>query len=518
MKRAVTIIFVCFIMIALSSSCSNDLKEAVLSGGPTKKIVKVKDKGEWLLYGSNTESYRSTADYFDIDFEKTPTWTYDGELDGLHFINKGSPAVYMNYVYIMTSYYSGNPPTSTSNEVINSWYGKISDKTEYQSNLICIDRTNGSLKWIYPKPGHFPLLKPFLTPAISKIHKLVYVGTESMVFAVDLNSGELKWKTNIKSSLFTNHNTNSPILWQGIIAPDTKLTEYIFYGAQSINCIRSEDGALRWSTEVVQNEGEITNLMYTSSPVISSNSNTSSLYVADFWGKVYCYNIQNGKKRWAYNAGGSLGTTDSLLLYKNWLYYAAYDATKRNDMRFCCVDVSGINPTMTWSYSINFTKIDFVLYPDVSPCCLLEKSRDEALVYFGTKDGRLFCFKHMYPPSGNTGKGNVAPVWMYQFNGSIYEAPVIFGNQNLSIRSTEVKKPRLVVPLCTYADNVDELYIVDPFKSTPNPILWSTNLNEVVPVEGVYLGYHPLTITSPCIAGDSIYIACSIGVVHRFGP
>jgi len=118
MKKTMIFFLLLFISVTLFGNCTKGLKGSIEPGGPKKKIVRQTDLGEWLLYGSNTQGYRSTGDYFELNFDKSPTWSYDGEPDGLHYVNKGSPVVYKNNLLIMTSYYQGDPPVPTGGEII----------------------------------------------------------------------------------------------------------------------------------------------------------------------------------------------------------------------------------------------------------------------------------------------------------------------------------------------------------------------------------------------------------------
>jgi outer membrane protein assembly factor BamB len=174
-------------------------------------------------------------------------------------------------------------------------------------HLISVDANNGTLKWKFAVDGasfHFDdksndRTSVFCSPSIGD--NIVTVGgRDGFLYGVNLNTGNLEWKTT--------HDGSSWILSTGISGN----TLYVGSGSAFIlQAAELKTGKEKWRFK-------------TKSAVFSSISITgNTLYFADIAGVVYALDKNTGKKNWEFAAGTRIFSTP--VVYNGRVYFGSDD-------------------------------------------------------------------------------------------------------------------------------------------------------------------------------------------------
>lgn len=198
-------------------------------------------------------------------------------------------------------------------------------------SLYALDAETGSLKWKY-KTGD----QIWSSPAVS--NGIVYVGSrDSNVYALDAKTGDLKWKYKTGDSI-----GSSPVVFNGIV--------YVGSMDSNVYALDAETGSLKWKSEggslgsspavyggfvyigsgehLVALDVETGNLKWKymidagySSPTVSNGV----VYFGSTDRYVYALDTKTGDLKWKYKTDGSVGYT-SPIVSSGIVYVGSMDA------------------------------------------------------------------------------------------------------------------------------------------------------------------------------------------------
>lgn len=225
------------------------------------------------------------------------------------------------------------------------------------NNLYAIDIISGELKWRYPAHGKV------YTPTAK--NRMVFAASfDNYIYALD-SKGKLKWKYNTGSSA-----ASPPIVYNDAL-----------YGGfdRYIYAIHTVNGSLKWKYA--------TNGWVESTPAISQGI----VYVGSNDNYIYALDAENKDLRWSYKTGGSISSSPSII--RGLVYVGS------RDNNIYAID-SGIGK-LKWNKKTN----DWVK----SSPAVFENS-----VYVGSNDNMIYAL--------NADNGDI--LWKFRTNGWVDSAPI----------------------------------------------------------------------------------------------
>lgn len=290
------------------------------------------------------------------------------------------------------------------------------------------------IRWTFPM-GHFhsPTGKIWSgtgwTGTAAVVGGTLYVGSQDSVFyAIDCESGNLRWKFQAKAMfkgscavfagrVFTgcvdNHiycldAQNGRLLWAYDTGTDcdsspTIYGNRVYIAGESgyVHCFRPDTGRLVWRTFVGGREGPPGSNGAETTPAVADGR----VFVGTFSGELYALNAENGAVLWVARTGDD---TDASPVVANGMVYAA--AEERSPYLFA-FDVR--DGRLKWRFGGDFTR-GFWSTPAVAGDRL----------YIGAENGKMYCL------DARTGK----LLWEFACEGAVWSSPavvdgrVIFGS------------------------------------------------------------------------------------------
>ena len=227
----------------------------------------------------------------------------------------------------------------------NSYIYSDNEGSLYVHNL-----NSGELKW-KKELRDIVISKALITP------KNLFVQTSSdVLYAFDLQSGEQVWSKKAQAPLLSIRGTSSPIFFEGLI--------FANFSNGRLAAIRATDGIQLWEKpiSVIKGSTELEKLMDSDSPAIAFND---IVFAANYNGSLTRFNIRGGEKVFSVD----LSTSKPFILYRDTII-----AVNSDDE---IVAFDAINGSESWKNSkYKFRRITApALYDDY--------------VYFGDVEGYL---------------------------------------------------------------------------------------------------------------------------------
>ena len=175
----------------------------------------------------------------------------------------------------------------------NSYIYSDSEGSLYVHNL-----NSGELKW-KKELRDIVISKALITP------KNLFVQTSSdVLYAFDLQSGERVWSKKAQAPLLSIRGTSSPIFFEGLI--------FANFSNGRLAAIRATDGIQLWEKpiSVIKGSTELEKLMDSDSPAIAFND---IVFAANYNGSLTRFNIRGGEKVFSVD----LSTSKPFILYKD---------------------------------------------------------------------------------------------------------------------------------------------------------------------------------------------------------
>tara|TARA_B100000700_G_scaffold21622_1_gene20978 strand:+ start:2298 stop:3476 length:1179 start_codon:yes stop_codon:yes gene_type:complete len=175
----------------------------------------------------------------------------------------------------------------------NSYIYSDSEGSLYVHNL-----NSGELKW-KKELRDIVISKALITP------KNLFVQTSSdVLYAFDLQSGEQVWSKKAQAPLLSIRGTSSPIFFEGLI--------FANFSNGRLAAIRATDGIQLWEKpiSVIKGSTELEKLMDSDSPAIAFND---IVFAANYNGSLTRFNIRGGEKVFSVD----LSTSKPFILYKD---------------------------------------------------------------------------------------------------------------------------------------------------------------------------------------------------------
>ncbi|UCD13626.1 MAG: PQQ-like beta-propeller repeat protein [Thermoplasmatales archaeon] len=264
--------------------------------------------------------------------------------------------------------------------------------TSEDDNLYCLNAENGSLIWKFASPFG----DADGCPAVYEGE--IYIGIDGgypeggAVHCLDAEDGSIKWtyKTSEESC-------SSPAIYNGkLYIGSAKKSKSGSYGATYVYCLDAKSGTLMWKKYTSHNKFHIA-----PSVVVEDDK----LYVSVTGirkGKVYCLDVENGKKIWSFSPL-FIDIFPSICLSaaygKIYVSFAIYDKVNNH----YCLDAE--TGKRVWTFK------GYSGPPSIA----------DGKVYFGTAkgqgewEGNVFCL--------NAHDGEI--VWQYYVGQNIYSVPSI---------------------------------------------------------------------------------------------
>ena len=227
----------------------------------------------------------------------------------------------------------------------NSYIYSDNEGSLYVHNL-----NSGELKW-KKELRDIVISKALITP------KNLFIQTSSdVLYAFDLQSGEQVWSKKAQAPLLSIRGTSSPIFFEGLI--------FANFSNGRLAAIRATDGIQLWEKpiSVIKGSTELEKLMDSDSPAIAFND---IVFAANYNGSLTRFNIRGGEKVFSVD----LSTSKPFILYRDTII-----AVNSDDE---IVAFDAINGSESWKNSkYKFRRITApALYDDY--------------VYFGDVEGYL---------------------------------------------------------------------------------------------------------------------------------
>jgi len=146
-------------------------------------------------------------------------------------------------------------------------------------------RPDGTLRWAH-RTGFLIWSVPAFDP---EDHTLYFAGFDMKVYALDMETGKLKWQKNLKN----------PLVASPALGPDGTLFEGSFDG--KLYALASENGKIKW---VAQTDSHI----YGSAAL----DRKGRVYVTSTDGFLYALNAENGKALWTFYTGDAIRSSPAL--------------------------------------------------------------------------------------------------------------------------------------------------------------------------------------------------------------
>ena len=175
----------------------------------------------------------------------------------------------------------------------NSYIYSDNEGSLYVHNL-----NSGELKW-KKELRDIVISKALITP------KNLFIQTSSdVLYAFDLQSGEQVWSKKAQAPLLSIRGTSSPIFFEGLI--------FANFSNGRLAAIRATDGIQLWEKpiSVIKGSTELEKLMDSDSPAIAFND---IVFAANYNGSLTRFNIRGGEKVFSVD----LSTSKPFILYKD---------------------------------------------------------------------------------------------------------------------------------------------------------------------------------------------------------
>ena len=175
----------------------------------------------------------------------------------------------------------------------NSYIYSDNEGSLYVHNL-----NSGELKW-KKELRDIVISKALITP------KNLFVQTSSdVLYAFDLQSGEQVWSKKAQAPLLSIRGTSSPIFFEGLI--------FANFSNGRLAAIRATDGIQLWEKpiSVIKGSTELEKLMDSDSPAIAFND---IVFAANYNGSLTRFNIRGGEKVFSVD----LSTSKPFILYRD---------------------------------------------------------------------------------------------------------------------------------------------------------------------------------------------------------
>ena len=175
----------------------------------------------------------------------------------------------------------------------NSYVYSDNEGSLYVHNL-----NSGELKW-KKELRDIVISKALITP------KNLFIQTSSdVLYAFDLQSGEQVWSKKAQAPLLSIRGTSSPIFFEGLI--------FANFSNGRLAAIRATDGIQLWEKpiSVIKGSTELEKLMDSDSPAIAFND---IVFAANYNGSLTRFNIRGGEKVFSVD----LSTSKPFILYKD---------------------------------------------------------------------------------------------------------------------------------------------------------------------------------------------------------
>lgn len=212
-------------------------------------------------------------------------WRYDLSRTGNY--PNGPTTFPLNLKWTYAVGLSSGPSPVIANNIV---YGGGWDK------LYALDANTGSLKWSYNSA-------PSSSPAIAG--GIVYFGSRDKLYALNANTGSLKWSYSVVPPS-SGEILSSPAISNGTI--------YFNAGAK-FYALDAGNGTLKWNYAVPIGWIE-------GSPTIANDT----IYFGDSAGKIYAFNANNGSVKWTYTMANQY-INDTATVANGILYFGATDRT-----------------------------------------------------------------------------------------------------------------------------------------------------------------------------------------------
>ena len=175
----------------------------------------------------------------------------------------------------------------------NSYIYSDNEGSLYVHNL-----NSGELKW-KKELRDIVISKALITP------KNLFIQTSSdVLYAFDLQSGEQVWSKKAQAPLLSIRGTSSPIFFEGLI--------FANFSNGRLAAIRATDGIQLWEKpiSVIRGSTELEKLMDSDSPAVAFND---IVFAANYNGSLTRFNIRGGEKVFSVD----LSTSKPFILYKD---------------------------------------------------------------------------------------------------------------------------------------------------------------------------------------------------------
>lgn len=246
-----------------------------------KNTPVVTDKYVVVATGSSAKGggIANTIYGFDHELGETPVWSFDyGSVHNENpFISYASSPVYAgNNIYIST--WSGD------DSILNSVWNLVNYSRG--NNLLLALNEEGNLEWEYQLPTG-----SFCSPAVKD--DLVIVGCERMygdsIFAVNID-GEEQWSRNVGPIGYA-----SPVISNNIVIVIAKQPSMIPVTANSVvYALQLNNGEILWNASIGDTTVDPYQYAGFNTPAVADDI----VYVASPDGKLHAFNIENGEELW----------------------------------------------------------------------------------------------------------------------------------------------------------------------------------------------------------------------------
>ena len=170
--------------------------------------------------------------------------------------------------------------------------------SDNEGNLYVHNLNSGELKW-KKELRDIVISKALITP------KNLFVQTSSdVLYAFDLQSGERVWSKKAQAPLLSIRGTSSPVFFEGLI--------FANFSNGRLAAIRATDGIQLWEKpiSVIKGSTELEKLMDSDSPAIAFND---IVFAANYNGSLTRFNIRGGEKVFSVD----LSTSKPFILYRD---------------------------------------------------------------------------------------------------------------------------------------------------------------------------------------------------------
>ena len=196
--------------------------------------------------------------------------------------------------------------------------------SDNEGNLFVHNLNSGELKW-KNELRDIIISEALITP------KNIFVQTSSdVLYAFDLQTGDRVWSKKAQAPLLSIRGTSSPVFFEGLV--------FANFSNGRLAAIRATDGIQLWEKpiSVIKGSTELEKLMDSDSPAIAFND---IVFAANYNGSLTRFNIRGGEKAFSVD----LSTSKPFILYKDTII-----AVNSDDE---IVAFDAINGSQTWKNS-----------------------------------------------------------------------------------------------------------------------------------------------------------------------